>query len=313
MDETFKPINNRVTLDDMLLRGARHDLLNHYLQAKQVPYSIHIMRYDDALESVPDLSAQLLNLERQFPPGIAFLDGFDKQTLGDLELIRDLTSPDALVTVGVLVYSSDVVETLAKQILGESVETVRFAAGYALANKLHDREFNEIGIYNYVNSVLTHHNFRQVTKLGEQMMAPILTELDKEGDSFLTTWVNNGAGSRPLFSHYSAAGFWHRQGYMPIQVEKARETRIVDALVKFHKSHGVTGRNYTLQPRKVEDLERDLNPLYETGGKARRIFSGLTPSKEVAILSEYYEPTGYKAPRWDGIIMVRSKDKDKWQ
>jgi len=256
----------------------RHKLLE--LQGNNTKYKMEIVDYHQARELTgEDFIPQLYNLETQFPPGIAFMNGLIGENgvnYNEWELIQDLEEKNALSRF-----------TIAR------FENENFIVGYALGNEVENELLREKNYNHYINSVVTDMNFRSVNRIGVDMVQPILDIFDNRGgNSYLTTWINTGP--RISHPHISAAPFWNRRGYRPIDIEEAGN--IVECIRSFQESHGVIGRNYNLETTTLEEI-RDYF--------GEDIFPEMDLTENIPILRNYYERTGFGRERWDGIIMVR--------
>jgi GNAT superfamily N-acetyltransferase len=272
---------------------ARNDFLHRQLRENLIPYKIKILSYEEAKNDIKNLIPQLYNLENQFAPGIAFYGGMLEESFNveRLELIAGLEKDAELSTLAVAYFKiNSKSKEIFRKIMNKKIErnSIPIVIGYSESSLVEIPQLISMGITHYFSSSVVDYNYRG-RGIGSAMHRPVLDKMDKLGTSiFVTTWISKHP------SYPTPVEIWHRLGYNPLSVRKAK--MIIRAIQEFQKIHGIIGRNYQIQRKRLGKIRRELN---------NNVISRYPDSFPIAILAEYYEPIGYNERRWDGIIMIR--------
>lgn len=271
---------------------------------RRAPYIVRACHYKELEDLIPkrNLIAQLYNLEFQFAPSIAFLDGLDSKNPDEknLELIRGFERDREHTTAIVAEFSSDETSRgIYRRLMGSYPESrISIAIGYNEVSDYDVEEFRRLaGGRNayYFESTIVDWNHRE-NGSGRRLVGPAIRRIDDEnGCSVLTTWIRN------YLSYQSPAGFWSRLGFEPLVIGNSNDLRnaeeLTEVMRRFQENRCVTGRNYNIEQRTVGQIRSELG---------QNTFSNYGEDTRIAVLREYYPPLGYNGRRWDGIIMTRN-------
>jgi hypothetical protein len=142
------------------------------------------------------------------------------------------------------------------------------------------------------------------------MMSPILSDIDKLGRSYLSTWTDTGMDKAKInTSHPPGIGFWYSQQFDPL--DKKDADTYAKGLKAKHEAQGINGRNYETVERTAEEISSKLYGGIEAltrrlGPKGTRGYDFVErPHAPFAVMPEHYET------KWTGIMMVRDPEKVK--